>query len=264
VFNGITKRERSKNRDAYAISTIPHPQLERLASWYSSGEKKFPSDMELTPKIVKHWYCCDGGLNWPGNSDSGASACFYSVNEDGADLVNLFEDAGFTVNNHADHRIYFPREETQRLLGWMGRPPDGFEYKWEWSDKDAYKELKQREPITPDSLDKLATQLNHVAGQIENLTTRRDKQEHAESAVSDVRNDYERKVSKLKESHDAKLKEEKAKVEKRVGREVKKQTRDMLLHSVYTHPEVDVSERILAECADLSQQMVNNILREQR
>jgi len=35
-------------------------EINKFRTWYSSGEKIWPSDIELTPTVLKHLYCGDG------------------------------------------------------------------------------------------------------------------------------------------------------------------------------------------------------------
>lgn len=272
LFTSIQKTEREDpHADVYSVKTIPHPRLHEFSSWYRSGEKQFPANLSLTPKMVKHWYCCDGGLNWPGNSDAGASACLYSVNEDGQDIVELFEECGFSPNDHSDHRVYFNREETPTLLGWMGVPPDGFEYKWEWQDKDAYQSRKSAKPVTDGSLSELSNQLVQLAGQLQQVTTQRTSQRQVNDAIERERENCNERIQELKEKHE----EEIEAVKKEVREETRRETRNKLIRRIYNNlsdlNDADkrgikraggISQRMLGDSLDLSQQQVANIVRE--
>lgn len=46
--------------DVYRWTTRSHPEITQLNSWYDSGDKIWPSDIDLTPTVLKHWYCSDG------------------------------------------------------------------------------------------------------------------------------------------------------------------------------------------------------------
>jgi len=46
--------------DVYYWRSMAHPELQKFADWYSTGTKVWPSDTELTPTVLKHWYCGDG------------------------------------------------------------------------------------------------------------------------------------------------------------------------------------------------------------
>lgn len=274
LFGSITRMQRDQpHADVYKIRTIPHPQLHEFSSWYRSGKKQFPANLTLSPKMVKHWYCCDGGLNWPGNSDSGASACLYSVNEDGGSIVELFNEVGFDPTSHSDHRIYFSRDETPTLLGWMGVPPDGFEYKWEWQDKARYKQKKETTPVTDDSLSNLSNDLIELAGQLQQVTTQVNGQERAGDMIDNEREKHKEEISQLKERHEEELEKEVNRAKKCAKREM----RDELLRNIYSRlgklDESDknaikrgggISQRMLGEAAGLSQQQVGNIVNQQK
>jgi hypothetical protein len=51
-------------RDQYILPTRRHPELQEYAEWYAGEQKRFLSDLRLTPVILKTWYVCDGNLIW--------------------------------------------------------------------------------------------------------------------------------------------------------------------------------------------------------
>lgn len=117
-----------ENSAYYALGAA-HPEFEQYREWYSSGSKRFPCSLTLTPVITKVWYACDGSLI---NLDSGSiSATFGVANEmDREDyLLSLFQDEGFDPVLH-NWTLRFGVDETQELLDWMGKPPSGFKQKW--------------------------------------------------------------------------------------------------------------------------------------
>jgi len=65
-FNPNAKEENYS--DSYRWRSMNHPELEEFAAWYSSGEKVWPADTDLTPTVLKHWYCCDG--HWHNSTHS--------------------------------------------------------------------------------------------------------------------------------------------------------------------------------------------------
>lgn len=137
----------------YRWSTITHPEMNNIFSrWITDREKKFPKNLDLNPIKTCIWYCGDGGLNW--SNKCSASASIATVNE--SDNINnihgAFKRIGFhpsidqrVGNNSGGEHIYsnirFSVDETKRLLGYMGGPPPGMEYKWEIDSFDKYKKL---------------------------------------------------------------------------------------------------------------------------
>lgn len=128
------------SKNLYSLVTVPHPQFDVFFEWYNSGSKRYPDDIRLNRDIVRHWYCCDGGLHW---KDSGCCyatiTCSNEIDRAGW-LIGLFEDIGFEAGSSV-HSITFREAETKRLLEWMGDPPPGFEYKWENVDEKRYRRL---------------------------------------------------------------------------------------------------------------------------
>lgn len=116
--------------DVYRLKTRSHPFFTELASWYGSGEKQFPNDLEINSTIAKIWYVCDGTLTLYETSIR-PWAVFYTSNEGHRReyLKGLFEEVGFSPR-FTDESVYFGVDETQSLLEWMGEPVPGFEYKW--------------------------------------------------------------------------------------------------------------------------------------
>ncbi len=120
------------NGTVYILTTVCHPQLEQLLNWYSSGEKRFPESLELSPLITKMWYVCDGDLTedtrYTGTRSRARISNFDQKNQ--IDLIReLFEKAGIKFTE-AENGFRFSADQTEELLEYMGEPPPGFEYKW--------------------------------------------------------------------------------------------------------------------------------------
>lgn len=106
-------------------------------NWYKSGEKVFPEDIELTPTILKHWYCGDGTRATTNRNSYIRIAA--SNESDNKDKINkIFKRAGFSVSNwnegsgqgHTPAAICFTVDESEKMWHYMGEPLSGFEYKW--------------------------------------------------------------------------------------------------------------------------------------
>ncbi|UPW00003.1 hypothetical protein M0R88_15990 [Halorussus gelatinilyticus] len=115
--------------DFYGLRTRSHPQIHDLKRWYGTGEKRFPSDLTLTPTIAKMWYVCDGWLAEEKNHRP--RAMIKATNE--ADrpryLKRLFTKQGLDPH-FTRTELQFTTDETKRFLEWVGSPPPGFAYKW--------------------------------------------------------------------------------------------------------------------------------------
>lgn len=133
--------------DSYTIQTICHPDMEEYADWYSSGEKVFPDDINLTPDVLKHWYVCDGSLNRAGGNVGNPRIILYMSNEyKNTDKIDsYFKSAGLpTPSNyvtrererHYNDETYiacsaqFTVDASKELWEYMGEAPDGFDRKW--------------------------------------------------------------------------------------------------------------------------------------
>lgn len=126
-------------QDIYRFRTCPHPDFEEFNSWYSGEKKQWPEDIELTPTVLKHWYCGDGSLsesrtlfigmsNEVGNEEK-VESYFREV---GLPLPNAWHTQERNIGNRSgeNHYARWNVEETKELLEYMGSPPPGFEYKW--------------------------------------------------------------------------------------------------------------------------------------
>jgi len=125
--------------DIYWWQSMCHPELQKFADWYRSGKKVWPAGIELTPTVLKHWYCGDG--NWD-NYDSHNRIRIAMANEiDNTNKVDqMFRNVGlpapsnYTISERKDGSkkcsATFTVEQSQQLWEYMGRPLPDFEYKW--------------------------------------------------------------------------------------------------------------------------------------
>jgi hypothetical protein len=125
--------------DIYAWHSMCHPDLEELSSWYREGEKVWPSNIEITPTVLKHWYCGDGVWN---NRNSHNHISIAMSNELGNEqkVDNMFQSAGlpapsnYNTGERRDGSIsmgaVFTVEQSKELWEYMGKPLPDFEYKW--------------------------------------------------------------------------------------------------------------------------------------
>lgn len=116
--------------DVYQFRTIAHPELSKFESWYETGEKVFPESIEMTPTVLKHWYCGDGSYRVMGDTDVLSIA---TINEkDNADkLCSYFTNSGLPEFSYFDGKsMVWGTEESDILFDYMGEPLPGFKYKW--------------------------------------------------------------------------------------------------------------------------------------
>lgn len=129
--------------DVYQMQTRRHPELSRYDDWYSSGEKVWPEDIELTPTVLKHWYVCDGHLaNTEGKGRPYITIGMSNEVNQTEKVSEMFKRAGLPEPryNICESERYskgrscdavFTSEESMELLKYIGwKPLPGFEYKW--------------------------------------------------------------------------------------------------------------------------------------
>lgn len=125
--------------DVYVWRTRSHPEIREFSDWYSTGSKVFPNNIDLTPTVLKHWYCCDG--NWD-NKDGRNYIRISMTNEFGEkDKINkMFENVGLSKpsnydcskpeNSNKRFTAQWNVDTSQELWDYMGEPLPDFEYKW--------------------------------------------------------------------------------------------------------------------------------------
>lgn len=140
---GMNRNAKTKNySDTYLFRTVNHPELKSFKDWYSSGSKRYPNNLKLTPLITKHWYCGDGYYDTHGGNRNISIGCT-NESDNKENVEKLFEDIGLVVSNwkesysntdryteHENVSLYLDVKNTQKLFDYMGPPPEGFEYKW--------------------------------------------------------------------------------------------------------------------------------------
>jgi len=133
--SGFRPNAKTENySDVYLWYSMSHPTLVEFAEWYSSGKKVWPADIELTPTVLKHWYCGDGYWH---NSGSNSHIQIAMANEvDNTEKVDqMFRNVGLpTPSNYSISETYcdanFTVEQSKELWEYMGEPLPDFEYKW--------------------------------------------------------------------------------------------------------------------------------------
>lgn len=133
-YNGRTI---SHNRDTHQLDTIYHPELRQYYDWYNSGDKVWPSDVELTPMVLKNLYCGDGHWNNAG-SNNHIQIAMANERENLDKVADMFSRAGLSVSNFNIQQTnsgavcdaQLTTEESKQAWEYMGEPLPGFEYKW--------------------------------------------------------------------------------------------------------------------------------------
>jgi len=117
--------EDSTFQDQYRLTTRAHPQLEPLNDWYSSGKKTFPTDLTLTPTILKMWYVTDGNYH-KGNVRFTAT----NENNNKQKVISYFDEIGIDASWNGKKNIRLHRRSIDDFFSYIGEPVVGFEHKW--------------------------------------------------------------------------------------------------------------------------------------
>ena len=135
--NGFRPNAKVENySDIYSWGTVCHPELRQYEKWYSTGEKVFPEDIDLTPTVLKHWHCGDGSLQ----KGKWAVITLTNERENKDKIENIFNRVGledffwdeYERANKEGYKceIVFRQEGTKNFFEHIGKPLPGFKYKW--------------------------------------------------------------------------------------------------------------------------------------
>jgi len=138
--SGFSANAKEENySDVFLWQTRSHPELDRFADWYSSGEKIWPPDIELTPTALRHYYCCDG--HWANSlGDNHIQIAMSNELENREKVSNIFKSSGLPEpSNYAISErkgggkrctAYFTVSQTEELFEYMEHSLPGFDYKF--------------------------------------------------------------------------------------------------------------------------------------
>ena len=133
LSTGVRVKETDKSRQTiYRVSTRCVSELERYYDWYSSGEKIWPEQIELTPDVLKMLFVGDGTVGHrkgQRNRKPHIKICLMNEMENKKKIEEMFERVGFSVGWNGPS-VTFSIDESERLWNYMGSPPPGFDYKW--------------------------------------------------------------------------------------------------------------------------------------
>jgi hypothetical protein len=115
-------------KDLYLWRTTAHPQLNRFRDWYTKNGKTWPENIEMSPNVLKHWYCCDGSTNNNGWIKITLCNEFENKNK----VEEYFNKSGLPKPSRWSEGkdICWTLHDSRELLSYMGKPLPGFEYKW--------------------------------------------------------------------------------------------------------------------------------------
>jgi len=127
----IATEVRPKKENTFVLNTRASVDyFDELRKWYKEEGKRYPSDLSLTPIITKMWYISDG-TKFKQTSGSRPQLRIACSNESDRldELIEMFEEIGISPHT-AGEAIEFSRDDSDRLIDYMGKPVKGFERKW--------------------------------------------------------------------------------------------------------------------------------------
>lgn len=120
--------------DVYRWSSRCHPDLSVFEEWYEGGEKCWPSDIELTPLTLSHWFVCDG--HWAKDrSHDYITISMVNERENKDKVEDMFSSSGLPTPSRwgtGENVCYaaWTADDSRFLHDYMVSPIPGFEYKF--------------------------------------------------------------------------------------------------------------------------------------
>jgi len=125
--------------DVYRWRSRSHPDLQKWVKWYKTGKKVWPEDIELTPTVLKHWYCGDGYWNNKGYNNRISISMANEI--DNLEKVNnIFKNVELPAPSNYDIseregggkrcNAQWTVDQSKELWKYMGEPLPDFYYKW--------------------------------------------------------------------------------------------------------------------------------------
>jgi hypothetical protein len=120
--------------DQYFVRLRASSEFDQYASWYDSGAKVFPDEIDLTPTVLKHWYAGDGSLGGYNGRQPRMRLSAPKEQENPEKLCDYFVRAGLpepTLSmQHNDFEIRYGSDDTPLFFNYVGDAVPGFGYKW--------------------------------------------------------------------------------------------------------------------------------------
>jgi len=135
LHNQLGWLSRGITRDAdgaYRLRTLSHPTFGRYWTWMDNPPAE---GWTLTRPIARIWYACDGGLEWPGDSDRPRAQWTITDDSKRTACAQQLHERGHGVMVW-DRRLALSFDETEDFLGWLGESTPGSEYKWALNRED--------------------------------------------------------------------------------------------------------------------------------
>lgn len=129
--SGLGSEHNLKNyHDIYRLQFHSIPAFSRYKKWYSTGDKLYPGDLSLTPKILKMWFVGDGSIDTNGKRPR--LIITKNVGNDRTEhlLQKIFGEYGWEMKRNSGNNILFNVDDSAEMWKYMGDPPPGFAYKW--------------------------------------------------------------------------------------------------------------------------------------
>lgn len=117
-----------KSNNLWWISTRNHGGLEKYASWYDSGNKLWPSDLQITPTILRHLYAQDGSTQH--RASPIARVCTRNEQENREKVSEIIKTSGLPAPTWDEHQFRCSVEDSQDVFKFMEHGVAGYEHKW--------------------------------------------------------------------------------------------------------------------------------------
>ena len=125
-------------KTVYRWMSMAHPEITKFSEWYSTGEKVWPKDIELTPTVLKHWYCGDG--TYVNRNQGHIQIAMLNEVNNTQKVDSMFKNSGlpvpsnYNISTKDGEKVTcgatFTVSQSEKLWEYMGEPLPDFDYKW--------------------------------------------------------------------------------------------------------------------------------------
>jgi hypothetical protein len=120
-------RRETTHQDLHLIQTIGHPHFSDMYDkYYEGGRKCIEDGIELTPRVLRHWYASDGCFKTQQNKPTFG---WEPASRNMSELRDIFEQIDVEITR-GPSSFGIAADSQDSFFEYMEYPLPGFDYKW--------------------------------------------------------------------------------------------------------------------------------------